>query len=170
MIYYDDGSGRLPTAAVSVGDIFVRKWGIDGRPLLRYRWDNNGVSEDLGWQVLCDVGGCNNLSAWHVGGKGVCEEHKRNSKGLYILYRHWNDSGDLLYVGRTNDPPKRACGHRSLSDFWRDVVDGGSTTYERFMNHEDLCAAEILAIETEEPRYNKNHNKRFITAGYQELP
>lgn len=77
----------------------------------------------------------------------------------FCLYRHFDAEGVLLYVGITNNPPARLCGHRKNSVFWNQVR---SSTYEHFSNREELLKAEREAIYRESPRYNKQHNTRQV--------
>lgn len=133
-----------------VGDIAVNPH----NPNWRYVWGKDPRGH-LNWLILCEIPDCNEEGLWGVGNKTVCDKHKLGSR--FVLYRHWNDEG-LLYVGITNDPPKRAREHRLSSDFWAEVIDGGYTTYELFATREDLLKAEKEAIQNEYPKYNKQHN------------
>ena len=50
-------------------------------------------------------------------------------------------------------------GHQQNSLWmWREVLNGGSTTYERHPSREKLIRAETIAIIVERPKYNKQHN------------
>ena len=74
-------------------------------------------------------------------------------RSTHVLYRFYNAAGDLLYVGITNDPLGRFRGHADKSWF----KQATSSTMEHFDTRSDLAAAEIAAIQTERPRYNKAH-------------
>ena len=74
----------------------------------------------------------------------------------YVLYRHFDRAGRLLYAGRTNEPPRRLRDHRQTKAWWAEVA---STTYAPYESLEALKAAERTAIETEHPLWNVQHNK-----------
>lgn len=72
----------------------------------------------------------------------------------FILYRHFNSESVLIYIGITNDPPKRLRMHKAKSAWWAEVMDGGWTQYEMFDSREELILAEKEAIASEQPRDN----------------
>lgn len=72
----------------------------------------------------------------------------------HALYRFYSASGELLYVGITNDPDRRFSRHGSEKPWWCRVAD---IKIERFASREELAQAEVRAIETEHPRYNRAH-------------
>ena len=76
---------------------------------------------------------------------------------LHVLYRFFDAHGELLYVGRTNNPPQRLNGHKADKDWWRDVSNVAMEHYESFAALEQ---AERDAIKNENPKYNIVHNKR----------
>lgn len=76
----------------------------------------------------------------------------RRSDGLHVLYRHWGEGNQLLYVGITDSPRRRNREHASDKDWWHEVR---ATTYEHFVSRDELIAAEAHAIRTEHPRYNR---------------
>lgn len=72
----------------------------------------------------------------------------------HVLYRFFDDAGTLLYVGITNSPRSRLRDHRAYSPWW----DRSTTiTLTRFSNRIELEAAELDAIKTEHPKYNRAH-------------
>jgi hypothetical protein len=74
------------------------------------------------------------------------------------LYRHFNATGELLYVGRTIRPVlQRQHEHLKTKKWWNEVT---LTNYERFSTVEELMTAELDAIRSEHPRYNLTHNGR----------
>jgi excinuclease UvrABC nuclease subunit len=74
------------------------------------------------------------------------------------LYRHFNATGELLYVGRTIRPVlQRQHEHLKTKKWWNEVT---LTNYERFSTVEELKTAELDAIRSEHPRYNLTHNGR----------
>jgi hypothetical protein len=70
---------------------------------------------------------------------------------LTCLYRHFDDSGRLLYVGISIGVLQRLSGHKSTSH-WFDKIT--RIEIERFPNREYAEAAELDAIWTENPLYN----------------
>lgn len=69
----------------------------------------------------------------------------------HILYRMFNKSDELLYVGLTNDPKGRTKSHGKQRP-WFDEVD--HITVTTYPSREELAYAEQVAIRTEHPRYN----------------
>ena len=73
-------------------------------------------------------------------------------RGNHILYRLFDDSGTLLYVGITNDVRQRFAAHATTQPWWGEVADCRT---EFFSTRTALDAAERVAIQSESPRYNK---------------
>jgi hypothetical protein len=71
------------------------------------------------------------------------------------LYRHYDPSGDLLYVGISLEPLRRQKRH-SEKAAWRNMIC--QIVIEPFATREDALAAERLAIRIEFPRFNDVHN------------
>lgn len=78
-------------------------------------------------------------------------EYANAHNPTHVLYRFFSDSGDLLYVGITNNPGQRIKQHENGQSWWAQVV---SAKMEHFSSREELAAAELQAIRTENPRYN----------------
>jgi hypothetical protein len=92
---------------------------------------------------------------------------KRKS-GRTELYRHFDKSGALLYVGISLSTAQRMGEHRNGSAWWRKVV---SITIERFPTREAALAAERKAVQTEHPAHNVTGRLRgFRTGGSTQLP
>lgn len=72
------------------------------------------------------------------------------------LYRFYNSSGDLLYVGITLDPGKRWKQHRDDKPWWHEVTQ---VTVETHVDRDAVMQAERAAIENEHPRYNVVFNR-----------
>ena len=68
------------------------------------------------------------------------------------LYRHFDASGALLYVGISCNAISRMVAHRNGSS-WFDQV--ASITIKRFATREEAFSAEAQAIKTENPLFNK---------------
>ncbi len=73
----------------------------------------------------------------------------------HLLYRMFDDDGNLLYVGRTGSLSGRFAAHARTQPWWGDVA---RSVIETLPNFEALCAAEKAAILAEKPRYNTHHN------------
>lgn len=84
---------------------------------------------------------------------------------LHTLYRFYNASGDLLYVGITNNPPRRLGEHRDAKAWWQEVA---RIDMEQHPDRLALHTAERRAIETERPRHNIQLNSRSRST-FQEL-
>jgi hypothetical protein len=73
------------------------------------------------------------------------------------LYRLFNAGGDLLYVGISEDPPRRWREHRKETLWWREVH---TSQVEWHPGERPAREAECAAIWAENPRYN-----HFTVAG-----
>ena len=78
-----------------------------------------------------------------------------------VLYRFFNDQGQLLYVGISNNWQQRLKQHYKDSDFH---YEASVITLERFATRAEVEAAERQAILSENPVYNKQHNPNFEDA------
>ena len=76
--------------------------------------------------------------------------------GRYQLYRLYDGTGDLIYIGRTCSIGARFDQHAKKQPWWHEVVD---CRIELFPDYETLVKAERIAIKQEAPRYNVVHNK-----------
>lgn len=78
------------------------------------------------------------------------------------VYRLYNESGALLYVGMSNNVPKRLVQQARAQSWWPEVA---SHTAEAYPDRSDAAAAERHAIETEDPKYNiRQHEINAIRA------
>ena len=67
------------------------------------------------------------------------------------LYRHFNEWGELLYVGVSLSAAVRLGGHRNTSGWFSEIA---FITIEHFDTREDALIAEEIAIQKEDPIYN----------------
>ncbi|MEU3020832.1 GIY-YIG nuclease family protein [Nocardiopsis sp. NPDC007018] len=72
------------------------------------------------------------------------------------LYRFYNDSGQLLYTGITNDPSRRFTEHAKEKHWWTDIRGISLDWYD---DRDSVLAAEKRAIRVESPQHNIR-NKR----------
>lgn len=71
-----------------------------------------------------------------------------------VLYRLWDANEELLYVGVTSTPlQSRLARHRRIQEWWDEVAN---VTVEEFPQRTEALAAEMKAIGSENPRYNKS--------------
>lgn len=70
------------------------------------------------------------------------------------LYRFYNDGGQLLYVGITNDPPRRMTEHSQDKAWWPQVR---GMTVDWYPDRDAVLAAERRAIRIEHPLHNSQH-------------
>lgn len=73
------------------------------------------------------------------------------------LYRWWDAADTLLYVGITNHIGRRTNQHGDEKPWMRDAV---RSTVQWYPSREDAAKAEIIAINTEGPLHNEQHNTR----------
>lgn len=75
-----------------------------------------------------------------------------------VLYRFFAESGELLYIGKSMRVWHRFTDHKHTSTFYPQAA---SVTLERgFANDADLSAAEIAAIQAEQPLFNQRSKVR----------
>lgn len=67
------------------------------------------------------------------------------------VYRHYNDDGVLLYIGKTCQGGHRQCQHATGKAWWDEVA---LTEWEHFVTEDEALAAETAAIIDEAPLYN----------------
>jgi hypothetical protein len=69
------------------------------------------------------------------------------------LYRHFNSSGVLLYVGVSEKALARLQEHSRKSEWYQDIT---TITLQHFPTRREAETAELEAIKTENPLYNKH--------------
>jgi hypothetical protein len=74
----------------------------------------------------------------------------------HALYRFYDRSDVLLYVGITVDLPTRMGNHQTDKPWWADVA---RMTVEHHASRADVLDAERQAIRDEKPLYNVHHNE-----------
>lgn len=72
----------------------------------------------------------------------------------FVVYRHFSQSGELLYVGASVKPFRRLESHNYSS--WADKIS--TVTLEKFATEDEMWAAEIRIIKDEVPTYNRVGN------------
>ncbi|MFJ3950274.1 GIY-YIG nuclease family protein [Streptomyces libani] len=82
-------------------------------------------------------------------------QHKLGPTALYRLY---DTAGGLLYVGVTNNPTHRFGQHKADKAWWGEVVQH---SIEWFDGEWSALQAEVEAIATEEPKYNRRSTERY---------
>jgi hypothetical protein len=92
----------------------------------------------------------NIIDKWHSFAKDGVEP-------TCFLYRHFNASGDLLYVGMSLHVRARQAQHLKRAA-WANTIY--QIVIEPFASREELLEAEQLAIRTEFPKFNRVHNER----------
>lgn len=69
----------------------------------------------------------------------------------FVLYRHYAEDGDLLYIGVSGSYYNRWVAHEKNSHWAYRVA---TITLERFKSRKELKRAEIIAIAAENPKHN----------------
>lgn len=77
------------------------------------------------------------------------------------LYRHFNQAGELVYVGISNNAVLRTNGHKGGSRWFDQVV---RIDIERYPSRAEALIAEENAILTEKPMFNLRYGKRYGAA------
>lgn len=84
---------------------------------------------------------------------------------MHVLYRLFDASDDLLYIGKTVAPSSRFQQHRETKSWWRTVA---TIRLAYFNSAEELDREERYAIRSERPLHNIKHNKHS-GYGYREV-
>lgn len=79
-----------------------------------------------------------------------------------VLYRIYGEGGHLLYIGQTSQPNMRLRKHAESKDWWPGVA---TITLEHFSSRDDIERAEKMAIASEQPMLNVQHNPARGTSG-----
>jgi predicted GIY-YIG superfamily endonuclease len=96
---------------------------------------------------------------------GAKREQPRATFGSrQALYRFYNRSDELLYVGITCNIAGRLRQHRDDKDWWAEV---SRIELEHFASRSQVLAAERRAIQTEHPKHNVRLNGRAPDAPIQ---
>jgi predicted GIY-YIG superfamily endonuclease len=77
-----------------------------------------------------------------------------------VLYRFYDHDGKLLYVGITNTWYQRFHDHERKAGWFSKVA---YSTFEWHENRKSVEAAELQAIRTENPEFNKANNPAYET-------
>lgn len=77
----------------------------------------------------------------------------------HALYRFYDRTDVLLYVGISLDLPARLRKHKRDKPWWLEIAN---ITIEPHESRADALAAEAIAIETERPLYNDQHNPTVL--------
>lgn len=87
-------------------------------------------------------------------------ERERRTRDLWsaktAVYRRYDASGVLLYIGITSDFKGRDAVHRALSPWWRHMA---RTEAEWFPDRESALESEANAIRAEDPIFNLQHGR-----------
>jgi len=87
----------------------------------------------------------------------------------FILYRHFDRVGNLLYVGKTLSLQERISQHKGCSCWFDEIY---FITIDRFPNNILLSLAEKGAIEKEKPKFNiyvASKKRKFIYPSNEKL-
>lgn len=77
-----------------------------------------------------------------------------------VLYRFFDSQGTLLYVGISGNWMARLNSHSKTADFYSAVA---GMTIERFPDRESVVEAELRAIKSENPLFNRADNPNYRT-------
>ena len=107
------------------------------------------------WECRCECGrsavaSANDLKSGHTTTCG-CRRFARLLDTEHILYRLFDDAGDLLYVGITNRWSRRSGEHSRTKSWWPLVA---RVEEHSFPDRASVEAAEKEAIRSENPRHN----------------
>ena len=73
------------------------------------------------------------------------------------LYRHFDQTGALLYVGISGNPFARTCQHKTTADHFHEIT---KINIEWFDSREVALVRETEAIKNESPKYNNYNSTR----------
>ena len=151
----DDWSGAGWQMALIFTCFFCQKIGIrsaygsyQGRPCGHHHGDHYIL--DFGYKELDHMA---NQWSWT---SHVDRNFRRSGPEKYDLYRAYSENGDLLYVGQSNDWPRRMGEHKRSSS-WLDYAR--KVTITAYASKAELDYAEKVAILTEGPLFNIVYNR-----------
>jgi predicted GIY-YIG superfamily endonuclease len=72
----------------------------------------------------------------------------------YVVYRAYDADGRLIYIGSTRDVVSRFAQHE-MQSWWHELV--ADVTTVEYPTREAVRAAEIVAIQEEQPAFNTAH-------------
>ena len=84
----------------------------------------------------------------------------------HTLYRFFDGSGTLLYVGISCSALRRFLEHKNEKSWWPEIA---RSTLEHFDTRQQALDAEKAAIQKEKPKYNKVHNRSRNQSDIDEL-
>lgn len=84
-----------------------------------------------------------------------------NTPQTFVVYRHFDSVGRLLYVGRSKNFLSRTHEHQRGSGWFHQVAQ---ITVEHYTTEEAMNFAELEAIRTENPIWNKAENPNWESA------
>jgi len=142
------GNGRYRERKIAVADDHSD---ADGRVILSYR-----QAQIAARQLLQGIEPTKMLLSQYVREKAL-DFIARNVEPACYLYRHYDPSGDLLYVGTSLQLQDRHGRHLKEAS-WRNMIS--FILIEPFETREQAIVAEKIAIRDEFPRFNVVHNKR----------
>lgn len=70
-----------------------------------------------------------------------------------VVYRMFDSSGALLYVGLSMSLPARLAGHRADKQWWPEIA---TISVEHFASRDAAAEAEVVAIRLERPAHNRS--------------
>ena len=116
----------------------------------------------MGWGFVTESGGQRTV---HCDGCGSYSHNDPKRKGPFTqeqtcVYRVWSgkqNSSSLLYIGVTNNFPRRMAEHQRADVWWRNA---SSFDVETFDNRLDALAAEARAIQSEFPEFNFQYSNK----------
>ena len=85
----------------------------------------------------------------------MADAKSRQPLARYALYRYFDVSGRLLYVGKTGDVAVRGRQHIKRSEWMQFAV---RSTIKRYDSAESVGRAERRAIKAEQPVFNRQYN------------
>lgn len=145
-------NGRVVTRSEPTGPLFVPETESRTRRVHRPVFVARCGSA-FGVRLMCN--------AWRIGGRMTDMTHRSDgvmclkcanaTTPAAVVYRAFDRSGQLLYVGRTQNPYARMQAHANSSAWWPHAVE---IAQQRFPTLAEAAQAEVQAILTEGPRYN----------------
>lgn len=114
-----------------------------------YGWVEGEQFRRIGGAVYVNPEACRKFNI-EAGNPDKLGMHKKKT----ALYRHYNDQGELLYVGISLNPIRRVQQHEN-SAWWDEIT---RIEIERYENRRLALEAETAAIASEKPVHNVHQN------------
>lgn len=141
VIVADQSTGSSPSGTLEYRNAIRTSWGFSDKEWKRFCAETLGLQEQYASSIYADP----------ATRKG---DYDALNLSPTAVYRHYDDNDALLYVGISVDLKNRGALHSAQSPWWK---HSARTEVEWFENRSLALEAERVAIQQEDPIFNKMH-------------